>query len=67
MELQQWIFPTRFFWENLKLGEGGEEGRDNDIRDHARKVPRQAHHDAVHGLRINTGDHDERRPHVWLS
>ena len=31
MELQQWIFPTRFFRENLKLGEGGEEGRDNDI------------------------------------
>lgn len=31
MELQQWIFPTRFIRENLKLGEGGEEGRDNDI------------------------------------
>ena len=31
MELQQWIFPQRFFPENLKLGEGGEEGRDNDI------------------------------------
>ena len=31
MELQRWIFPTRFFRENLKLGEGGEEGRDNDI------------------------------------
>ena len=31
MELQQWIFPTRFFRENLGLGEGGEEGRDNDI------------------------------------
>ena len=30
-ELQQWIFPLRFFRENLKLGEGGEEGRDNDI------------------------------------
>src|ERR1700709_1341209 len=30
MELQQWIFPLRFFRENLKLGEGGEEGRDND-------------------------------------
>ena len=28
---QQWIFPQRFFRENLKLGEGGEEGRDNDI------------------------------------
>jgi hypothetical protein len=25
MELQQWIFPQRFFRENLKLGEGGEE------------------------------------------
>ena len=31
MELQAWIFPLRFFQENLKLGEGGEEGRDNDI------------------------------------
>ena len=31
MELQEWIFPQRFFRENLKLGEGGEEGRDNEI------------------------------------
>ena len=31
MELQAWIFPQRFFRENLQLGEGGEEGRDNDI------------------------------------
>lgn len=31
MELQQWVFPLRYFRENLKLGEGGEEGRDNDI------------------------------------
>ena len=31
MELQAWIFPLRFFRENLDLGEGGEEGRDNDI------------------------------------
>src|SRR3954451_9284082 len=31
MELQQWVFPTRFFREHLMLGEGGEEGRDNDI------------------------------------
>jgi dihydrofolate reductase len=31
MELQRWIFPQRFFRENLKLGGGGEEGRDNDI------------------------------------
>ena len=31
MELQQWVFPQRFFRESLKLGEGGEEGRDNDI------------------------------------
>ncbi|CCK24889.1 deaminase-reductase domain-containing protein [Streptomyces davaonensis JCM 4913] len=30
-ELQQWLFPLRFMRENLKLGEGGEEGRDNDI------------------------------------
>ena len=31
MELQGWVFPQRFFRENLKLGAGGEEGRDNDI------------------------------------
>jgi dihydrofolate reductase len=31
MELQQWVFPQRFFRELLKFGEGGEEGRDNDI------------------------------------
>src|ERR1700738_672891 len=31
MELQQCIFPQRYFREHLKLGEGGEEGRDNDI------------------------------------
>jgi dihydrofolate reductase len=31
MELQQGTFPLRFFRENLKLGQGGEEGRDNDI------------------------------------
>ena len=30
-ELQQWIFPQRFFRENLKLGEGGKEGRDHEI------------------------------------
>src|SRR5262249_31924850 len=30
-ELQGWAFPQRFFRENLKLGEGGEEGLDNDI------------------------------------
>jgi dihydrofolate reductase len=31
MELQRWVFPTRFMRESLKLGAGGEEGRDNDI------------------------------------
>ena len=31
MELQRWVFPLRFFRENLHLGDGGEEGRDNDI------------------------------------
>ena len=30
-ELQTWVFPPRWFRENLKLGEGGEEGLDNDI------------------------------------
>lgn len=31
MELQQWVFRQRHFRENLQLGKGGEEGRDNDI------------------------------------
>jgi len=31
MELQAWLFPLRFMRESLHLGEGGEEGRDNDI------------------------------------
>jgi len=31
MELQAWVFPLRWFRENLKLGAGGEEGLDNDI------------------------------------
>src|SRR3712207_8915207 len=31
MELQRWLFPLRFIRENLKLGEGGETGRDDDI------------------------------------
>ncbi|MFI5693486.1 dihydrofolate reductase family protein [Kribbella sp. NPDC051586] len=30
-ELQAWAFPQRHFRENLKLGEGGEEGVDNDL------------------------------------
>ena len=30
-KLQSWIFPTRFFRERLKLGEGGETGVDNRI------------------------------------
>jgi dihydrofolate reductase len=29
-ELQSWVFPLRWFRENLKLGEGGEEGIDDD-------------------------------------
>src|SRR5919198_6364059 len=31
LELQAWLFPQRWIRENLKLGEGGEEGLDNDI------------------------------------
>ncbi|HLK91515.1 MAG TPA: dihydrofolate reductase family protein [Polyangia bacterium] len=30
-KLQSWVFPTRFFRERLKLGEGGETGVDNQI------------------------------------
>lgn len=31
MSLQAWMFPSRFFRENLGLGEGGETGTDNDV------------------------------------
>src|SRR5229473_8345313 len=31
MELQNYVFQQRFFRENLKLGDGGETGRDNSI------------------------------------
>ncbi|MFD5405218.1 dihydrofolate reductase family protein [Streptomyces griseorubiginosus] len=30
-ELQAWVFPLRWFRESLGLGEGGEEGLDNDF------------------------------------
>lgn len=30
-ELQAWVFQQKFFRENLKLGEGGETGQDNQI------------------------------------
>lgn len=30
-QLQAWLFPQRWFRENLKLGVGGEEGLDNDF------------------------------------
>jgi dihydrofolate reductase len=33
-KLQSWILATRFFHENLKLGEGGETGTDNQIVEH---------------------------------
>ncbi len=29
--LQAWLFPLKFIRENLKLGEGGETGTDNDL------------------------------------
>jgi dihydrofolate reductase len=31
MELQKYVFQQRFFRENLKLGDGGDTGQDNDI------------------------------------
>ena len=42
MELQQWVFPQRFFRENLSLGEGGEEGRDNDLLRRRSSAPARA-------------------------
>ena len=48
MELQRGVFPQRLFRENLKFGEGGEEGRDNehpagDVRTHGRQRDGEAH------------------------
>ena len=34
-KLQSWIFPTRFFRERLKLGDGGETGTDHQIVERA--------------------------------
>ena len=48
MELQQWIFPLRFFRESLKLGEGGEEGRDNEIARADVRAHRREHHGQAH-------------------
>lgn len=31
MELQKWVFEQEFFRKNLKLGEGGEKGKDNRL------------------------------------
>lgn len=30
-ELQKWVFPLQFFRQNLRLGDGGEIGPDNDL------------------------------------
>ncbi len=37
MELQKWVFEQEFFRKNLKLGEGGEKGRDNELIESAFK------------------------------
>ena len=58
MELQRWIFPLRFFRENLKLGEGGEEGRDNGI---ARETFERAGASVMGKLQVSEG-HDDRVP-----
>ncbi len=42
MELQQWIFPQRFFRENLNLGEGGEEGARTTSRGRRSSAPARA-------------------------
>jgi hypothetical protein len=42
MELQQWIFPQQFFRENLKLGEGGEEGATTTSRGRRSRAPARA-------------------------
>ncbi len=42
MELQQWIFPQRFFRENLKLGEGGEKGATTTSRGRRSSAPARA-------------------------
>jgi len=42
MELQQWIFPQRFFRENLKLGEGGEAGATTTSRGRRSSAPARA-------------------------
>ena len=37
--LQSWVFPQRFFRENLDLGGGGETGPDNTLRGESSNAP----------------------------
>jgi len=42
MELQQWIFPQRFFRENLKLGEAARKGARTTSRGRRSSAPARA-------------------------
>ena len=42
MELQQWIFPLRFFRENLKLGEAARKGARTTSRGRRSSAPARA-------------------------
>ena len=48
IELQQWVFPQRFFRENLKFGEGGEEGEERGEQE--RRAEAGGHGRPVHGM-----------------
>jgi len=41
--LQAWLFPQRWFRENLKRGAGGEEGIDNEVVRQPARQPVDGH------------------------
>ena len=67
MELQQWIFPQRFFRENLKLGEGGKEGRDNEIVRETSSAPARASWASACSTSASRRGRRRRRSTRWSS
>jgi hypothetical protein len=55
MELQRWILPQRYLRERLKLGAGGEEGRDNDIVRETFRARRREREGQAHVRRRRAG------------
>ena len=63
MELQQWIFPLRFFRENLKLGEGGENAPPRQRASRCQRRPAAASLDLVFSPSSKRAVTNVRMPH----